>query len=193
MLREALLTDPIGKKLFANPSSFLSEKNGRDRVKECVAHVAQSVMRLLNGEINRQKKAQPDYFDYKRNLKSKDYVEKLRATVIPNYQIILDSGHTESFYQKWKPAHAKGVYWTIAVTKNASSNATDFSRRAHLNSCRVIGVSNNSPSVLPGMASSRVQTLPGFITAIKMDKTTCSNPKSLVCPTQQLAHSRRSE
>ena len=108
LLREALLTDPLGKQLFENPSSFFQEKSGRDRVKKSVAHVAQSVMRLLNAEINRQKAAQPDYFDYKRNLKSKDYVAKLCATVIPSYQIVIDSNHTDSFSQNWKPKPAKG-------------------------------------------------------------------------------------
>jgi hypothetical protein len=107
LLREALMTDPLGKKLFENPTVFISEKNGKERLWVCIAHVTQSVVRLLNGEINRQKKAQPDYFDYKRNLKSKDYVVKLCAAVIPSYQIILDSHHTESFSEKWAASAQK--------------------------------------------------------------------------------------
>ena len=102
LLREALLTDPLGKELFENPRAFLAETNGRERLRLCIAHVTQSVVRLVNGEIIRHKKAQQDYFNYKGDLKNKEYVANLRSKVIPIYQIIVDGGQTESFSRKWK-------------------------------------------------------------------------------------------
>jgi hypothetical protein len=105
LVREALLTDDFGRKLYDDPSSFLSQPNGRKRLKECMSHIAQNIVRLLNGDVNRRKSAS-EYFDYKKELKNRDYISGLRSQLIPQYQIVLDSGHTESFQQKWDATNA---------------------------------------------------------------------------------------
>jgi hypothetical protein len=58
-------------------------------------------LRLLNGEINRQKKEQLDNYDYKRDLKSKEYIAAVVAKIIPTYQILVDGNTTESFSKMW--------------------------------------------------------------------------------------------
>lgn len=100
LVREALMTDPKGKDLCRNPAAFFSNPNGRRRVNECVAHVAQNVVRVLNGEVKRRQKA-VEFFDYKKDLKNKEYVTTMCATIITAYEIILDSAHTDSFRKKW--------------------------------------------------------------------------------------------
>lgn len=101
LLREALLTDELGKKLFADPSAFLVAPNGRTKLRECVGHVTQALVRLLNGIINRKTSSDAPYFDYKKELKNKEFVFSTKSQIIPNYQIVLDSRHTESFSDKW--------------------------------------------------------------------------------------------
>lgn len=101
LVREALLTETKGKELCQNPSEFFSKPNGRNRVKDCVAHVAQNVVRVLNGEVKRRQRA-ADYFDYKKDLKNKEYVTAICAAIIPAYQIILDAAHTDNFEKKWE-------------------------------------------------------------------------------------------
>ena len=100
LLREALITDEFGKRLYANPSTFLAEPTGRARLQECIAHVVLSLVRLLDAAIKRQK-ADQKYFDYKRDLKNREYVTGITAQIIPIYQITVDSQHTESFSAKW--------------------------------------------------------------------------------------------
>lgn len=101
LLKEALTTDELGRKLFVNPGTFLASENGRERIRICVAHVTLNVVRLLNGEINRQKKSESGYFDYKRDLKNKEYIANMVSKIIPFYQIMLDGGLTENFSNKW--------------------------------------------------------------------------------------------
>lgn len=100
LVREALITDQLGKALFANPGEFLSKSNGREQVKLCIRHIAQNVARLLSGHAKRRyAKAGTDH---KKDLKNKEHVANVRAEIIPQYQIICDNGYTETFETKWK-------------------------------------------------------------------------------------------
>lgn len=100
LVRECIATDPVGKQVIAAPKKFLSEPNGRERLKTCVAHVAQSVARLLSAHAkNRYSKPQ---FDYKKDLKNKEHVADVREKIVPNYQVLLDGGSTASFGEKWE-------------------------------------------------------------------------------------------
>jgi hypothetical protein len=75
LLREALLTDKEGRKLYENPATFFQQKNGRGRVLQCVSDVAQTIVRLLDGAVTRLKKNNPEhFFDYKDELKSKEFI-----------------------------------------------------------------------------------------------------------------------
>ena len=108
LVRQAILTDPDGKRLFANPGEFMSSKKGRDRLKECIGQVAQTIFRLLNGALNRKKK-EVEYFDYKKEFKSKEFVNALASEIVTNYQIVLDSAHADSFAEKWKATSSKAA------------------------------------------------------------------------------------
>ena len=101
LVREALLTDPEGKKLVADPSKFFSEKEGRKRVTNCLGAVALTIIRILNREVKRLKE-ESEYFDHKKELKSREFVKKLSANIISRYEIVLDSEETESFGARWK-------------------------------------------------------------------------------------------
>lgn len=99
LVRECLMTEELGKKLQSNPSDFMNQLNGRERIKTCIGHIAQNVARLLSAHAKRRY-AQAGT-DYKKDLKSKEHIEKVRSEIVPQYQIILDSKLTECFEQKW--------------------------------------------------------------------------------------------
>jgi hypothetical protein len=106
LLREALLTDKDGKSLYQNPSSFLQQKNGRERVRQCVADTIQTIVRLLDGAVTRRKDNPEHFFNYKDELKSKDFVVKLTAEIIPQYRVMIDGKIAKSFSEKWKESTA---------------------------------------------------------------------------------------
>jgi hypothetical protein len=62
-------------------------------------------VRLLDSEVNRRSVVDP--FDFKRELKSLNTVRSIRATVIPNYQIAVDSKLTPSFATLWQKSMPK--------------------------------------------------------------------------------------
>lgn len=101
LVREALKTDSTGTELINNPNKFFSESDGRSRVKLCVGHLAQRMVRIFNSEIARRQKGE-EFFDYKKEFKNKEVIFKFRADLIPRYQIIIDDSPTDSFAEKWK-------------------------------------------------------------------------------------------
>jgi hypothetical protein len=102
LLREALETDSAGKELCKKPSKFLGEQNGRKRLNEALGKIAASLVRILDGEVTRRNKTAEVFFDYKSDLKSPKAVEALRATIISQYQIVVDNGYAPGFSDAWK-------------------------------------------------------------------------------------------
>src|ERR1019366_1258538 len=90
LISEALEADSAGKELCKNPSQFLSEPNGRKRLNDVLGKLAASLIRILDGEVTRRGKTDETFFDYKSDLKSPKAVEALRATIISQYQIVVD-------------------------------------------------------------------------------------------------------
>jgi hypothetical protein len=99
LVREALIRDPLGKKCFENPKVFIEQQNGRVRLKACIGQIAQIIVRLLNAEYIRLTKS--GYFDYKKELKSKEFILKIGAAIVPGYQIAVDSKLCPSFADDW--------------------------------------------------------------------------------------------
>jgi hypothetical protein len=99
LVREALLTDAVGKSCFGRPSDFLSQPNGRVRLRECIGHITQTLVRALNGEVKRRSDA--GYFDYKKLLKNKEFVSEIRSKLIPFYQMAIDSALAKPFAKNW--------------------------------------------------------------------------------------------
>lgn len=107
LLREALETDDVGRELCKNPSSFLSQKNGRTKLREALAKVAAPVVRVLDTEATRRSKADADgFFDYKNELKSPEKVRAIRAIVISQYQVLIDNKYSPSFGDAWNGSSA---------------------------------------------------------------------------------------
>ena len=111
LVYEALRTSETGQSLINRPAQFLSEKNGRKRIRESIGKLAQSIVRILNTEVNRRDKAIEstsaerkaiDPFDFKRDLKSPNTVRSLQSTIISQYQVMVDSEFSPSFDALWK-------------------------------------------------------------------------------------------
>lgn len=116
LTREALMTDDTGRQLHANPSTFFSEPNGRERVRKCVASVIQKIVRLLNGEVKRLQGNPEEFFDHKKELKSREFVQALAAKLIPHYQAILDTLPDESFGKLWEASKKPGAHPSTKAT-----------------------------------------------------------------------------
>jgi len=101
LIREALETDEVGTELTINPSKFLSETRGLWRSQYAIGKLAQTLVRLLDAEINRRNTPE-NPFDFKRELKSLTAVRDIRSTVISQYQIAIDSGLAPRFEDLWK-------------------------------------------------------------------------------------------
>jgi hypothetical protein len=100
LVREALQTDEVGNQLIMHPSDFLAEPNGRQRLAQAIGELSQTLIRLLDSEVTRR--SNPDACDFKRDLKSQNVVRSIRTTVIPIYQITVDSKVTPSFGMLWR-------------------------------------------------------------------------------------------
>lgn len=101
LLRQAIRTDEVGKQIYENPSPFMAEKNGRQRLAHCVDVLSKVLVRLLNGAVKREQAAET-YFDYKKELKSKEFVIKTATQIIPQYQIAVDGELAQSFEAMWQ-------------------------------------------------------------------------------------------
>lgn len=105
LVREALLTDPLGRKLYSNPAEFMSEPKGRQRLQDCIGQIATQLVRLVNADVKRRQAAA--FFDHKKALKSREYIMDMRQKMIPQYQIIIDSHNAIGFEQMWKAPTTK--------------------------------------------------------------------------------------
>lgn len=100
MLREALETDEQGKEFCRNPSSFLSEPDGRDRLRTSIEPVLNDLIIDFNAEL-REREEGGSPFDYKRELKSSNSVRELSRVIIPQYQKAVHRDRATSFGAEW--------------------------------------------------------------------------------------------
>ena len=101
LVREALELDPLGKSFCQNPGKFLSEPNGRERIRTCFARVIADIVIDLNAEL-RDRKRSEKFLDYKRELKSPSAVRELSRSIITPYQKLISSHRAKSFTQEWE-------------------------------------------------------------------------------------------
>jgi hypothetical protein len=103
LLREALETDPTGKKFCQDPSKFFAAKDGRKRVCDSLNKVAVPIVRILDTWATKRNSSKDEnsYFDYKSELKSPRQVQEVRATVISSYQTMVDNKYAPSFSEAW--------------------------------------------------------------------------------------------
>ncbi|MBI2516926.1 MAG: AIPR family protein [Opitutae bacterium] len=102
LVREALNTDKVGRKLVADAKAFYATAAERTKTKDCVAYVAQRLVRIVDGEVERRKAA-TGFWDYKKDLKNKEVISRLRADIISRYQIVIDDDPANSFENRWNP------------------------------------------------------------------------------------------
>jgi hypothetical protein len=109
LLREALEADATGKELCKNPSEFLEQRNGRNRLRDALTQVAKPLVRILDNEATRRDKDDADgYFDYKNELKSPQKIQSMRATLIGHYQVVIDNKYAPTFSEAWQRTSTAG-------------------------------------------------------------------------------------
>ena len=109
-MRALLETDEKGRQFLTNMSEFRAAPNGRARINKVLGEIAQAVLRLLNGEINRRQApdehGNPSFFDYKREFKSPRSVATLREQIKTHYRIALDGKLYHPFSVLWSNSEA---------------------------------------------------------------------------------------
>jgi len=101
LLRSALELDEAGCKLCATPEAFISETNGRARLRACAERIIKDIIIDLNAEVRERAQA-GNPFDYKRELKSPKAVRELERGIIPQYQKAVSRRRACSFGDEWQ-------------------------------------------------------------------------------------------
>ncbi len=101
LLRQALELDDQGKAFCASPEKFISQPDGRSRLRSCAARIVKDIIIDLNAEIRERADAHKP-FDFKRELKSSNPVRELATSIIPQYQKAVSRGRACSFGQEWE-------------------------------------------------------------------------------------------
>jgi hypothetical protein len=105
LVREALITDSLGSALYQQPSAFLEQNKGQERIAYATGKLAQTLARVLDREVTRR--STPDPYDFKRELKSQRSVVDLTSTVVAHYQIAVDSELAPTFSKLWEESKSK--------------------------------------------------------------------------------------
>lgn len=101
LVREALSLDGDGKRFCQNPSDFLAQPRGEERIRACCRRVVDDLVIDFNAEIReRQDAGKP--LDYKRELKSPTAVRSLSRSIIAQYQKSILRSRVSSFQQEWQ-------------------------------------------------------------------------------------------
>jgi hypothetical protein len=100
LMREALEYDKAGKDFIANPSAFIQETNGRDRLKVCMNQLIQDIIIDLNAEV-RDRNSTNNPLDYKRELKSPSAIRQLTKDIIPQYLKAVSRKRATCFGTEW--------------------------------------------------------------------------------------------
>ena len=101
LIREAMEADELGREFAKDPSRFLAEENGRERLKECVRGVLGDLIVDLNAEVQEREEAR-NPFDFKRDLKSADAVRKLGREIQALYSKAARRGRVDTFSTLWQ-------------------------------------------------------------------------------------------
>ncbi len=111
LVKDALDNDEAGKAFVENPSNFLQEADGRDRIKQCMESMAGDLVTMLDTEASSRNEGD-SYFDYKTELKSPNAVRTLKSTIIGQYRVAVRNRFANSFSALWegsKPIDLKAV------------------------------------------------------------------------------------
>lgn len=108
LLRELLEEkESEGLEFIRDPSRFLEQKNGRERLKMAIAPTVTFLAKIVEAELKcRADTKNP--FDHKKDLKSKTAIREMRSKIIPQYQTARAVGYVVSFPEEWAKT-AKGV------------------------------------------------------------------------------------
>lgn len=101
LLRQALELDDQGKAFCADPNTFISQTEGRLRLRACAERIVKDIIIDLNAEVRERAEAN-NPFDFKRELKSPNPVRELARSIIPQYQKAVTRGRACSFGQEWQ-------------------------------------------------------------------------------------------
>ena len=107
LVRLALESDHTGNELIQRPSDFLSQPDGRNRLRSCIGKISQMLVRLLDAEVERRAIKDDTTgisipFDFKSNLKGQKAVIDLGTSGIAHYGIAIDSELAPAFSELWK-------------------------------------------------------------------------------------------
>jgi hypothetical protein len=101
LLRTALEADQEGARFCADPTAFLLEVNGRERLRTCSQRIIEDLVIDLNAELlDREQAKNP--FDYKRELKSPNAVRELQKSITPQYLKAVARSRATSFGEEWR-------------------------------------------------------------------------------------------
>jgi hypothetical protein len=100
LLRIALDQDKEGKAFVVDPSQFVRNVADRAKLKKVLKRVLSDVIIDFNAEI-RDRVANGNPLDYKRELKSASAVRSLARSIIPVYQKAVSRGRASSFGGEW--------------------------------------------------------------------------------------------
>lgn len=101
LLRQALEQSEDGKKFCAEPDTFITQKNGRERMKHCAKRIISDLIIDFNAELQERDEAGKP-FDFKRELKSPNPVRELARNIIPQYQKAVSRKRVSSFGEEWR-------------------------------------------------------------------------------------------
>jgi hypothetical protein len=104
--RLALEIDDKGKEFINNPSKFLKQPKGRERLKYCFEKIVETLSIHFNSAVKR-KIEQDGYFEYKTELKKPTLVKNLGSQLLEFYEIAISSGYAPSFSQLWTDSEKK--------------------------------------------------------------------------------------
>jgi len=97
VIRQILENDTEGKKLLINPENYVSDKGTRTKFIKCADLIIDDIIVDLNGEVDQY----GEDFDYKSNLRDKDWVNDLSSSIVTSYLKLVNRGRINSFEQEW--------------------------------------------------------------------------------------------
>jgi AIPR protein len=106
LVRNVLREDPLGRALCENPSQFISQPEGRHRLKECTSYLGKNMANLLNTDANNISE-KTGYFDYRTELKKKDSIRQQTNSLVGLFKQIVLNKYAESFSDIWKKSEPK--------------------------------------------------------------------------------------
>lgn len=104
LARETLDLNERGKQFFADPAGFMNAPNGRSRLNATFTTLVGDLVTMLDTEVearNDPEDQEIESFDFKRELKSKAQVNKLKTTILGQYRVSVRNGHTKGFAALW--------------------------------------------------------------------------------------------